>query len=179
MDDTFLELFEDEIRKFKRIQFDNLVTDATVFLPIAKGPTAGVDFSKRMPGREGEEVKKEIQHFLLLRELKYSLLHLSDSMLPLKDHQTLLSDKLTPNSKLTTLDDKEHMKCSNIVLKGASTCRYLVVEGPFLLCVELQPKDKIYIVHEIIALQNLEVPLPFSSPLLFDVFYCNIIIQIL
>ena len=116
MDDTFLELFEDEIRKFRRIQFENLVTDATIFLPIPKGPTAGVDFSKRMPGREGEEVKKEIQHFLLLRELKYTLLHLADSKLPLKDHQTLLSDQLTPNSKLTTLEDKEFVKCLNIVL---------------------------------------------------------------
>eukprot|EP01132_Coremiostelium_polycephalum_P003787 gene3787-4712_t len=80
----FLELFEEELRSYKQIYFESLVKDVALILPIPITPTPGLSLPRRLPSGESEKTQKAIQQFLVLRELKYTLLRRKDNSLPLR-----------------------------------------------------------------------------------------------
>ncbi|GAM27116.1 hypothetical protein SAMD00019534_102910 [Acytostelium subglobosum LB1] len=84
---VFLELFEEELRSYKQISFDFLLKDVNLILPVPETPTSRLSLAKRLPSGEVEMTQKAIQQFLVLRELKYTLLRRKDTMLPLKQPQ--------------------------------------------------------------------------------------------
>ncbi|GAM21024.1 hypothetical protein SAMD00019534_041990, partial [Acytostelium subglobosum LB1] len=84
---VFLELFEDELRTYRQIDFDALMNDIDLLLPVPDTPVPRLPLSRRLPSGDQERTQRAIQQFLVLRELKYTLLRRKDSMLPLKQPQ--------------------------------------------------------------------------------------------
>ncbi|KAL6053147.1 FPL domain-containing protein [Balamuthia mandrillaris] len=82
----FLQLFEEEMNKFKQLNFDRLITDPSSLLPVTETSSSKLALAKRMPSGEMEKTKRAIQGFLVLRELKYTLLCKKDHKFPLKEH---------------------------------------------------------------------------------------------
>eukprot|EP01133_Synstelium_polycarpum_P006690 gene6690-7780_t len=90
----FLELFEEELRLYKQIDFEALIKDVALILPIPHTPISRLALSRRLPSGEAEKTQKAIQQFLVLRELKFTLLRKKDTMLPLKQpHIPIVREK--------------------------------------------------------------------------------------
>eukprot|EP01113_Clastostelium_recurvatum_P026884 TRINITY_DN3230_c0_g1_i1.p1 TRINITY_DN3230_c0_g1~~TRINITY_DN3230_c0_g1_i1.p1 ORF type:complete len:1403 (-),score=398.80 TRINITY_DN3230_c0_g1_i1:605-4813(-) len=81
----FLELFEEDLRTYHQVNFDHLIKDASLLLPVSGTSGSRLDLTRRLPSGEAEKTQKAIQQFLVLRELKYALLRKRDDQLPLKE----------------------------------------------------------------------------------------------
>ena len=68
--EVFLELFEDEIKSMKALQFEDLITNYDLLMPIPHGPQRGFSFAMRLPEGDLEETKKAVQEFLRTRKLQ-------------------------------------------------------------------------------------------------------------
>jgi hypothetical protein len=79
--DIFLQLFDTEARGYKQVNFEYLIKDAALLLPVSGTPMSRLDLSRRLPSGEAEKTQKAIQQFLVLRELKYTLLRKKDDLL--------------------------------------------------------------------------------------------------
>jgi protein CLEC16A len=82
--DIFLELFDAEVRAYRQVNFEFLIKDAALLLPVSGTPMSRLDLSRRLPSGEQEKTQKAIQQFLVLRELKCTLLCRKDTLLQLK-----------------------------------------------------------------------------------------------
>ncbi len=68
---VFLELFDTEVRGYKAPNFEFLIKDAALLLPVSGTPMSRLDLSRRLPSGQVEQTQKAIQQYLVLRELKY------------------------------------------------------------------------------------------------------------
>ena len=152
--EVFLELFEDEMKSFKPVYFENLVTDYTLLTPIPQGPTRGVDFSMRLPKGDLEETKKAVQSFLLTRKLQFTLQKEIDTLLPLKANPSKNVDTME-RGKTITLTDKI-FECHMTSVYGVGEC-VLMTEGSLLLVLRREENNSIGRVQDLLELQNIEV----------------------
>ncbi|EGG23042.1 armadillo-like helical domain-containing protein [Cavenderia fasciculata] len=83
----FLELFEDEMGSYKQIKFEMLLKEAALILPVPERPISRLSLARRLPSGEVEKTQKAIQQFLVLREMKYTLLRKREKLLPIKQPQ--------------------------------------------------------------------------------------------
>lgn len=155
--EVFLELFEEEMKGFKPVNFENLVNDYSILCPIPTRPVRGVSFTMRLPSGDLEETRKAVQGFLLTRKLKFTLSKQKDNLLPLKDSQSKLSNDqnsspLENGSTFTIDSEKDLFSCHITTVYGACDCS-LISEGPYLLAVRKEDG----IIQEILELQNIEV----------------------
>ncbi|PRP81025.1 hypothetical protein PROFUN_11177 [Planoprotostelium fungivorum] len=133
----FLELFEDQLKTYKQINFDSLLMDcATLLLPVAHTPVAGIGLSKRLPSGEAERMQKNIQSFLAIREFYYTMLNQKDDAIPLKE----LPSAQVKLKEVIGLEGRDFIPCAMAV--GANkkkVRRWLVMEAASLLILEPTP----------------------------------------
>ena len=163
--EVFLELFEDEMKSFKPVYFEGLITDYTLLCPIPEGPARGYSFTMRLPSGDMEETKKAVQGFLLTRKLKYKLQKEKDTLLPLRDSQQA-ANNLEIGSQISVTPD-ESFVCHVTAVNGVGE-RILTTRGPFLVVVRPQEeKSQEGIVQELLELQNIEVGSKFTEFLFY------------
>lgn len=92
-----------EVKNYKPPNFEFLIKDAALLLPVSGTSKSRLDLTRRLPSSETEITQQAIQQYLVLRELKYPLplehtipnlkrfrytiLHKKDDVLPhLKQH---------------------------------------------------------------------------------------------
>jgi len=154
----FLELFENELRTFRQINVDRLITEESspLLLPVSTTPLSGIALSRRLPSGGSEQIQQCVQRFLVLRELKYTMLNNKDDGLPLREHFANFKPKDTISlGHLEPLDVTMILGPTKRRLK-----RLLVLDSGFLLVVEGDPKSTKSAcgnVCNVVPLQNLEV----------------------
>merc|ERR1719220_2283304 len=86
-EEIFLDMFEDEYRAItqKNLNFEFIMSDASLLLPPTGTPLTGIDFRKRLPCGEVEKARKAIRTFFLMRGLSLSLQGLKETCLPLSN----------------------------------------------------------------------------------------------
>jgi len=144
-------LFEDEIKTYKPVNFDQLVTDPTMLLPITKTNMQQINLARRLPASDLERIRKSVQLFILLREIKYNLLMEKDR-LPLNSSQTYLIKVSEPVS----LERQVYHVCKLFGPNGQFLTRYLIVVENQLLIAEPAPEN-IAIVKYALPLETAEV----------------------
>jgi len=166
--EVFLELFEDEMKSFKPVHFDSLVTDYSILCHIPEGPTRGVSFTMRLPLGNLEETKKAVQGFLLMRKLKFTFQKQKDTLLPLKESKS--------NQTKNSLEEGSVIHCNSRKDDDWFTCiitsingfgkRMLIMEGPYLLAVQKTEgaNGESVVVRELLDLQNIEVAISRGDP---------------
>lgn len=60
-----------EAKAYKPPNFEFLIKDAALLLPVSGTSKSRLDLSRRLPSGEAEKTQKAIQQYLVLRELKY------------------------------------------------------------------------------------------------------------
>eukprot|EP01118_Nematostelium_gracile_P002208 TRINITY_DN12439_c0_g1_i1.p1 TRINITY_DN12439_c0_g1~~TRINITY_DN12439_c0_g1_i1.p1 ORF type:complete len:276 (-),score=49.44 TRINITY_DN12439_c0_g1_i1:4-786(-) len=139
---VFLEIFEHELRIFKQINFDGLVADtASLLLPVSTTPLSGIALSKRLPSGEAEKIQKAVQAFLVLRELKYTLLKRKDDKLPFREvYMPSLRTKDTFTFPTSTEEEDSKFTILPCTMPVGPTKkklqRFLLIESGFLLIIE-------------------------------------------
>jgi hypothetical protein len=92
------------------LDFDGLVLDgaAVMLIPISNSPLSGISLNKRLPSGQTEKIQKAIQDFLIIRDLKFSLLKKTDHYLNilLKQPSNYLPSHLKPGQNLRILREK-------------------------------------------------------------------------
>lgn len=66
-----MELFDLEVKGYKAPNFEFLIKDAALLLPVSGTSMSRLDLTRRLPSGEAEKTQKAIQQYLVLRELKY------------------------------------------------------------------------------------------------------------
>eukprot|EP00026_Physarum_polycephalum_P000473 Phypoly_transcript_00474.p1 GENE.Phypoly_transcript_00474~~Phypoly_transcript_00474.p1 ORF type:complete len:1464 (+),score=272.40 Phypoly_transcript_00474:155-4546(+) len=90
--EIFLELFDVEVKNYKPPNFEFLIKDATLLLPVSGTSKSRLELARRLPSGETEMTQQAIQQYLVLRELKYTILNKKDDVLPhLKQHIPTIS----------------------------------------------------------------------------------------
>ena len=102
-EEIFLDMFEDEYRQMteKKLNFEFIMSDASLLLPPTGTPLTGIDFRsvvflmqcklplphsrKRLPCGEVEKARKAIRTFFLLRSLSLCLQGEHEAALPLSN----------------------------------------------------------------------------------------------
>jgi len=137
-----LELFEHELSTFKQINFDSLIGDASsLLLPVSATPMSGIALSKRLPSGEAEKIQKAVQAFLVLRELKYTMLKQKDDRLPFRE-DPIPTLKAKDVYTFPTEDSKSVIP--SVMPVGPTKKklqRYLILESGVILIVEPDPRS--------------------------------------
>jgi len=156
MADIFLELFEQELKFYKQLNFDGLLNDfSSLLLPINSIP--GIALAKRVPSGIAETTQRAIQAFLVMRELKFSMFKMKDEKFPLKE-EPLPGVKVNQTIEFT--DNENFISCSILAGTTKKKIKCLMrIENSFLIITEPEkssPKSK-GIINFIIPVQSIEI----------------------
>lgn len=121
--DVFIEIFEQELRTYRQLNFDSLMYEPNSFLlPVPTTPMSGLALPKRLPSGEAEKTQRAIQNFIVLRELKFSIHKIRDDFLPLKEEPvpSIRSKDIINLGQYESLFLKFHRKSRYISLSYSS-----------------------------------------------------------
>ena len=161
--DDFLELFEQEVKKFKLISFQNIITNPSSIFNLLSLSNQNKSSNKE----EIDDIKKAIQQFLLIRELKYSIKRKKDELIPFKERNDNNDNIKIELECLISIEGKAIEECEIVSRRGFGS-RFLLIESPYLIVGEPIRGSRNVKVQEMLDLQHLEVLLPFPLLSLFN-----------
>eukprot|EP00092_Neocalanus_flemingeri_P019758 GFUD01021398.1.p1 GENE.GFUD01021398.1~~GFUD01021398.1.p1 ORF type:complete len:960 (-),score=279.18 GFUD01021398.1:290-3169(-) len=132
-EEIFLDMFEDEFREMnkKPLNFEFVMSDASLLLPPTGTPLTGIDFRKRLPCGEVEKTRKAIRTFFLLRKLSLSLQGLKETSLPLSN-----PDSFVQAGDVLDLNNSDLLAVTVVSKDGTRQRRFLVVDLMQLILIE-------------------------------------------
>jgi len=132
-EEIFLDMFEDEYREMykKPINFEFVMSDASLLLPPTGTPLTGIDFRKRLPCGEVEKSRKAIRTFFLLRNLSLSLQGLKETCLPLSN-----PDSFVQAGDVLDLNNSDLLAVTVVFKDGVRQRRFLVVDLMQIILIE-------------------------------------------
>jgi len=132
-EEIFLDMFEDEFREMtkKPINFEFIMSDASLLLPPTGTPLTGIDFRKRLPCGEVEKARKAIRTFFLLRNLSLSLQGLKETCLPLSN-----PDSFVQAGDVLDLNNSDLLAVTVVFKDGMKQRRFLVVDLMQIILIE-------------------------------------------
>ncbi|KAK7111440.1 protein CLEC16A-like isoform X2 [Littorina saxatilis] len=137
-EEIFLDMFEDEHREMKNrpLNVEYLMQDASILLPPTGTPLTGIDFIKRLPCGEVERARKAIRVFFLVRELSISLLHETETQLPLTKEENCIKV-----NDVLDLNNSDLIACTVVTRESRrQERRFLVIDPVQLILVEPDAK---------------------------------------
>ena len=138
-EEIFLDMFEDEYRAItqKNLNFEFIMSDASLLLPPTGTPLTGIDFRKRLPCGEVEKARKAIRTFFLMRGLSLSLQGLKETCLPLSN-----PDSFVQCGDVLDLNNSDLLAVTVVLKDGTRQRRFLVVDlMQIILIGELTPRQ--------------------------------------
>ena len=132
-EEIFLDMFEDEYRQMtaKTLNFEFIMSDASLLLPPTGTPLTGIDFRKRLPCGEVEKARKAIRTFFLLRHLSLSLQGESETSLPLSN-----PDSFVQAGDVLDLNNSDLLAVTVCQKDGSRQRRFLVVDLMQIILIE-------------------------------------------
>eukprot|EP00092_Neocalanus_flemingeri_P007638 GFUD01008244.1.p1 GENE.GFUD01008244.1~~GFUD01008244.1.p1 ORF type:complete len:954 (-),score=272.12 GFUD01008244.1:196-3057(-) len=132
-EEIFLDMFEDEFREMnkKPLNFEFIMSDASLLLPPTGTPLTGIEFRNRLPCGEVERARKAIRTFFLLRSLSLSLQGLKETCLPLSN-----PDSCVQAGDVLDLNNSDLLAVTVVYKDGTRQRRFLVVDLLQLILIE-------------------------------------------
>jgi len=132
-EEIFLDMFEDEFREMNKrpINFEFVMSDASLLLPPTGTPLTGIDFRKRLPCGEVEKARKAIRTFFLLRNLSLSLQGVKETCLPLSN-----PDSFVQAGDVLDLNNSDLLAVTVVFKDGIKQRRFLVVDLMQIILIE-------------------------------------------
>eukprot|EP01087_Luapelamoeba_hula_P018692 TRINITY_DN606_c1_g1_i1.p1 TRINITY_DN606_c1_g1~~TRINITY_DN606_c1_g1_i1.p1 ORF type:complete len:1504 (+),score=363.67 TRINITY_DN606_c1_g1_i1:186-4697(+) len=151
--DVFLEKFETEYKKYKQLNYEDLIVNAASLMPLAlcaKIPSLGL--AHRLPTTEGEITQRAIQGFLAMRELKNTLQKRKDTWLPLRTKQDEIYNGLKVGDTII-IDRQRSMACT---IAEQISSHYVGIYTSVVLILEARD-HKFAVVRQCLPLDTLQI----------------------